>query len=788
MTNKYNVGRIKINNFKHIDSLILDFSEKNLILLEGPNGYGKTTIFDAIELVVTGKINRIKNMSDGRSGFENMLFVKNEKIDTEIRIEFLNKLKKFTIVKYINSNNTYSKQDRKPENWNIFETHLLNSFNEPISNENIASADEIKKQFNVKDLERYFNLFYYVQQEENTIFLQQSEKERMNSISTLFDTTNEQQKQKRVNESKKIVDKELEKISTLITQKNDELNKIDNEIKSEKKKNDYVEYFRLLTDTGTIAQWDKELKTLSRETRDKYIEELRSISSILVNFDYMLNHQFNNYLQEYSSNNELLRQTVIVGEFIEDFEEIENLKDNRDRLIKLQKGLQKENFSEKLELNYIEEAASILNIKINIISIERLIERLKDLKKEINNFSHNISKLLKYRLEVKSLFESHKEVLSENECPLCGFNYESNLLLLESIREKEKRIKELLRDDFNEFDSVYSELTNSYINPIVKSINEYLSDDNNKVNEEYYSIFKKSYEHKDKIIEFIKWSKQQNLRIQDYFIQSFEDKDNIIQNKENLKEYLKDSTKKVKSNYSSFTEDILIYNNTFQGNPNYVTQLSVSDVTRKANYINQQYYNTQSLERNKVNEHLIALKKEEKKLSIIKEKIKLVHDIYQKQITEHWKKIIKDIEIPFYIYSGKIIQNYQQGLGVFIKVTGTQNNQSIRFVSDASFDQDVTNYFSSGQLSALVLALTLALNKVYGEKSIDLLLIDDPVQTLDEINVASLTELLRNEFAHKQIILSTHENDISRYISYKFLKYNLTTLKLNLKTELHKTL
>ena len=64
-------------------------------------------------------------------------------------------------------------------------------------------------------------------------------------------------------------------------------------------------------------------------------------------------------------------------------------------------------------------------------------------------------------------------------------------------------------------------------------------------------------------------------------------------------------------------------------------------------------------------------------------------------------------------------------------------------------------------------------------------MIDDPVKTMDEINIASLTELLRNEFYNKQIVISTHEEEVSRYIRYKFSKYNLKTLSYNLKNQIY---
>ena len=44
---------------------------------------------------------------------------------------------------------------------------------------------------------------------------------------------------------------------------------------------------------------------------------------------------------------------------------------------------------------------------------------------------------------------------------------------------------------------------------------------------------------------------------------------------------------------------------------------------------------------------------------------------------------------------------------------------------------------------------------------------------MDNLNIHSFVELLRNEFSDYQIIMSTHDNFISRYMSYKFEKYEM---------------
>lgn len=86
---------------------------------------------------------------------------------------------------------------------------------------------------------------------------------------------------------------------------------------------------------------------------------------------------------------------------------------------------------------------------------------------------------------------------------------------------------------------------------------------------------------------------------------------------------------------------------------------------------------------------------------------------------------------------------------------------------------------SSGQLAALVISFTLALNKRYSTNK--LLFVDDPIQTLDELNIVGLIDVLRNEFHDRQIFISTHEDQMSAYIRYKFLKYGIPSERLNFK-------
>lgn len=80
---------------------------------------------------------------------------------------------------------------------------------------------------------------------------------------------------------------------------------------------------------------------------------------------------------------------------------------------------------------------------------------------------------------------------------------------------------------------------------------------------------------------------------------------------------------------------------------------------------------------------------------------------------------------------------------------------------------------SSGQLSAVAIAIALTLNKIYAQDKLRCMFIDDPIQTMDELNIATFCEVLRTDFKEYQFILSTHEEDFSDFIRYKYEKYGL---------------
>ena len=80
------LGRLRVKNFKSFrEPCEFDFRGNDVAIFDGPNGFGKTTIFDAIELCITSKISRVYNTDNKQKSSH---FLKNDvKVDTEILLE-----------------------------------------------------------------------------------------------------------------------------------------------------------------------------------------------------------------------------------------------------------------------------------------------------------------------------------------------------------------------------------------------------------------------------------------------------------------------------------------------------------------------------------------------------------------------------------------------------------------------------------------------------------------------------------------------------------------------------
>lgn len=188
------IRKILLYNFKNFrNETVIDFSD-GITFLVGPNGYGKTTIFDAIELGLTGNLSRINKVTAENIVY-NKPFFQNEIGQPVIIKLWLEKMNgdQLVIVRKLVNSFTESKNIFAP----LKSASQFKLFRQvEVSESNFRSTDNIKLEditqssidtflgINGKyEIEKIFNLFNYIQQEETTFFLKQTEYERGDSLS-----------------------------------------------------------------------------------------------------------------------------------------------------------------------------------------------------------------------------------------------------------------------------------------------------------------------------------------------------------------------------------------------------------------------------------------------------------------------------------------------------------------------------------------------------------------------------------------------------------------------------
>ncbi|WP_165627463.1 SMC family ATPase, partial [Streptococcus equi] len=210
----------------------------------------------------------------------------------------------------------------------------------------------------------------------------------------------------------------------------------------------------------------------------------------------------------------------------------------------------------------------------------------------------------------------------------------------------------------------------------------------------------------------------------------------------------------------------------FQNDVKLLESISIEALERKKLYLNKQHNLVQNQRFQDLSHQIDILEKTEVRL-------KELNMVYKEEVRQFKISIVKQLRIPFFIYSAKMLQNYQQGMGIFLTYKKTSEDDAtkkmiIRFKSDSSNDHDAMNQLSTGQLAVVSLAFTLSLNTMFKlSDNLNFLMIDDPIQDMDAMNVLSFIEILRHGIIDRyQIILSTYSDHNALFMGYKFANSN----------------
>ncbi len=852
------IKKILIKNFKNIkETRIIDFQE-NVTLFVGPNGFGKTTIFDAIELSLTGKIRRIEesDYSDGRSSFSTPYFQNNPNEDTFIELMLTNDEGSSLIVSSLYKNSMNAEGSNVPK-FSFSKFKRTVRFGPGISFQSLEDFDglserDIQKvisQFLGYESEDYrlgdtFDLFHYIQQDETAYYLKQKEKDRKEQLNFLLNIGNYVNRKNR-----------LERLRSVLSSSEKELKAKKDKLKNSPIKNN-TPYSKLSLRADTDFAFNNKSivfdDELSNESLNIYLSEIDKLQEFRNSFspkDYFLRKQSEQFEREVLDDKDFTIY-LIVREILENQEYIEYIEQNH-TLISNDK-----NYSYFLLKNYIGQLESLENDRImfqqgkllgNLIDVEIDKMDIESIEKCLNSFTgwdfgriwfeKFEPKLAEYKikkeqlddgvnsinklLEIRSRLKEHIDE-DHSECVFCGHDWIKNEKLLLAYEETTNQLSKNLSNFEIEVTNYVQELNQLKIElqnqiqieqeklvvltpdflEVIRSLKNYDFPDNFKdlisVNSDFvpmlvdksvslqkFKVLKKQlYELLqeklllpkevydvflrvvNKKVDFEtlldKYSVLERESIKEFQI-SFEDLPinlhKFQENGEKLLAYLEELRIQIVFDYSKSLDSHNLFDKYFASNEKTFEDCTIERIGQKREYIITQF-ELQSLTMFNLIENRLQMI--ERTITYLKQRVGELNS----NIKSYQEQMIQKLKLPFYMYTAKILQNYQQGMGVLLT---TQNNANIRFIANSNSDQDVMYQLSSGQIAVISFAFTLALNTTFKiSKEFKFLSIDDPIQDMDSMNVYALIDLIRHSLSDYQIIMSTHNDGSAMFIKYKF--------------------
>lgn len=768
-----------IKNFKVFKSLHLRIDGAQLTVLDGPNGFGKTSLFDALELLFMGNVRRYQDIEntiiDRRTLSQGCSLLNNETMpgdwlsvrakvhvgDETLFLERAAAKEDLDKIKGL-SNATF----------NLYSLASLDSERgDPVENDIQFMSSLLGE-----DYRRNFELFHYVEQEENTALLKQKGVDRQNQIAHLFDIGAIQEKASTL--------KALElKVGKLCDKAQDtQLQKLHKNWEDAKKllqpEPTRAPYSRLVRVSNNT--WDEENCVHPPEQYDQWLSDtgiLSRILSLVSNRNDFENSLFNNELKKKlipSAN--VLENFLKFGHRVESYEafKLDAKKYNAahhvlsELFIDLISSIKNDRLKLPLELK------DILPKDLSMAAFESQVGLIKSLLLSSDQYQSSLAQLSANRdLYLRSFIEHQNHIGPNSNCPTCGHDWKSSKELLASIELQTQIFKQMASQTNRDLTSSLASLKANFVEPIEEVLRSFMASNNESIR--YKKAMANLAEEQLQSFSNLRAKLDDHgLVYQDLFLDGYDI--NLAPETAVYNERIKSLEKPVdqeniESDFST------IFSQIFDGNLKELQKITPDDVKQKILYLRQLRSESVSV---LVSERYAIYSKEKltfDRAQKLKRYLNALRASYENEIKEYLDKVVKDIEIHFHIYSGRLMQNNQHGLGVFIESDG----KSIAFRETPDQVHDALFSMSSGQLAALVLSFKLALNKRYAKHG--LLLIDDPVQTLDEINVAGFIDLLRTDFKGSQIIISTHEDRMSTYFRYKFEKFGFTHSRVNFMEE-----
>jgi exonuclease SbcC len=767
----WQISKIEVSSFKAFKHIYLDLGESSLLTLDGPNGYGKTSIFDAIELLLTGQINRIQNLfstllTKNKRDYADNLFWNNRSGENDlcIKIEFINDDRKLVLARHCPTAIFKKPANNRADKYENFKLYELPEFeSSDFTKINQRDNNFLDEVFG-KNFRENFSFLNYLEQGQNRL-LHTRVDERKDKLGNLFNISD--------------IEAEIESCNTIYNKLTKHINDPERKAKAESLTEEVatlrdtlqaeagiVEYKKLST-TDVQPGWDNQIlfSMYSAVDHAAYQESVSKIIALLPLKATIRTRVHNETIDaDIDRNEESLKSLAQFGKDLGKLDGLEAIKKEIDELERSAGIIKRGATAIKLE-----EARSLSNWTDDRLEwFELQIESRNNLREKSSANANVVAELERLK---RQLIEEHKKSYPDDQlCPLCGADWEDHKSMVDAIEARTKQISDTLGQDGKDLVNLIAAM-----DAALKLIDTHIQDNLKLLTPTFepklYAALTSIKLRLPAITQLLEKLQGENIQLTD----SFTEFDDVVDERlEKLKEVIRNK-KQVETDALALPEDWReTTNSTFKDLQDFYI-ITVEDLRNKEQYISIKANEAQNSRLQTCITDLKLIEKETLAAQKAQGKIEKLRSTLKKTEQNYTDQTISAIELIFHIYSGRLIQNYQRGLGLFIE---SREGTQLRFLTAEKSEHDAVMSMSSGQVSALSLAFFLSLNKVYAR--VPLILIDDPSQSLDEVNVASLTDLLRCELKHCQLVVSSHEDDISAYMRYRFDRAGLTASSLNM--------
>lgn len=797
------INKILIDNFRGFEKETeILVGDTKLVLLDAPNGTGKTTLLDAIEWCLTGKIGRIQAVyekrlakSDQKLEYNSKAILKNKNQsdkNTQVELEVICDQQRYSVIR----------EQKKDTLLQPGTLKVLDSENKEIDNAIINEwvQEDTFYQYHIFDMQKAYNLLSKKKDEVQNLFsdFTKQYKEADTVINNLgfyqndIDMKIEQlKKQQTSNEdiakmqeklSKSVVSPEnlqYEK-KVLFESENLEVEKMSLDELNKQLEKLYCCGYMHLRESLTIVNSCSEAKCI-----DGYLEKInQEIEKNPENIKIFVEKKY------FEKNNfeEIIKKRT-------DYKAIKLTEDNIEETAENIANLGMSSFLKEYWVNKKEELVSEKAIKDSVQKEVDVLTKGNEILKIFTSLIGNKKFILDYRDEVK---EKGKKI----RCPVCGsedrFSYISEDEILTDakkyIEEHNTLLKEkteILTERIEKISTLRKEILlkeTEAIDSKIKDLDELIS--------EYEQYNKKCHDYVEVITEL------QKINPEKYSYSSLNTKENaddaIRKNKVKIipENELLDIIKQIKETSESigFSLSEPFTNSTVREVVNRINEefalkeFSVELLSKKVDAIKNYKKNDEFLELKRKLDNTIktsnTISKEIEEFNNQRElansKIKEIKDVKQKLEIEEYENIGPFLTKIFHKLSKDIHINDI----LLEKRSGEKNERELELCDENK--HPIVNMLSDGQLSVFMLSYFLGnAFRLSNTKEISIYLMDDITSCLDDINMLSFLDLLKYQLKDEngvfdQIFFASCNSRIQALMEWKAQACGISCRKITI--------